>query len=310
MKRSLITIIIAGLLVIVFACWLCLFQVRTTEVAVVTTFGRPTRPLDAPGLYAKWPPPIQRVYKFDNRIQSSEFESKFREDLTADSYPLLTSVYIGWRITDAGTFLQKFPGGIPAVEQQLANLLSTAKSGVIGKHPLSDFISARSTDPQSAEVETSKFSAIEDEILAGVRSQLEANNYGIKIEFLGFKRVGLPEDTTQKVFDRMTAERQVLISRAENEGKSQAEIIRSDANLRAAKVLAAAQGEALRIQGKGEAEATKYLSAFNQDPQLASFLFRLNAIEDSMKDKSTLIFDQQMEPFTLFQGAVTNAAAK
>lgn len=304
MKRSLITIIIAALLVIIFACWLCLFQVRTTEVAVVTTFGRPTRPIDTPGLYFKCPPPIQRVYKFDNRVQSSEFESKFREDLTSDNYPLLTSIYIGWRVTDAGVFLQKFPQGIPAVEQQLANLLSTAKSGVIGKHPLSDFISARNAGSQATGVETSMFSAIEDEILATVRSQLEANNYGIKIEFLGFKRIGLPEATTQKVFDRMTQERGVLISRAENEGKAQASIIRSDADLRAAKVLAAAQGEALRIQGKGEAEATKYLSAFNEDPQLASFLFRLNAIEDSMKDKSTLIFDQQMEPFTLFKGAL------
>lgn len=310
MKRSLITIIIAVLLVIVFACWLCLFQVRTTEVAVVTTFGRPSHSIDTPGLCLKAPPPIQRVYKFDNRIQSSEFESKFREDLTSDNNPLLTSVYIGWRITDAGVFLQKFPAGIPAVEQQLANLLSTAKSGVIGKHPLSDFISAKSAGAQATDVETSKFSAIEDEILAAVRSQLEGNNYGIKIEFLGFKKIGLPEDTTQKVFDRMTAERQVLISRAQNEGDAQAKIIRSDADLRAAKVLAAAQGEALRIQGKGEAEATKYLSAFNQDPQLASFLFRLNALEDSLKDKSTLIFDQQTEPFTLFQGAVTNAAAR
>jgi membrane protease subunit HflC len=312
MKRSLITVIIAILLVVIFACWLCLFQVRTTEVAVVTTFGKPSpHSLSTLGRpYFKLPPPIQRVYKFDNRIQSSEFESKFREDLTSDNNPLLTSVYIGWRITDAGTFLQKFPAGIPAVEQQLANLLSTAKSGVIGKHPLSDFISATSAGTQATDVETSKFSTIEDEILAAVRSQLEGNNYGIKIEFLGFRKIGLPEDTTQKVFDRMTAERQVLISRAQNEGEAQAKIIRSDADLRAAKVLAAAQGEALRIQGKGEAEATKYLSAFQQNPELASFLFRLNALEDSLKDKSTLIFDQQTDPFTLFQGAVTNAAAK
>ena len=95
----------------------------------------------------------------------------------------------------------------------------------------------------------------------------------------------------------------------------------SDADLRAAKVLTAAQGEALRIQGQGEAEATKYLSVFGQDPQLATFLFRLSALQDSLKDRSTLIFDQQTEPFTLFKGnlqnepfapfkgAVTNAAA-
>lgn len=308
MKRNLITIIIALLLVVIFGLWLCAFQVRITEVAVVTTFGKPTRSIDAPGIYPKLPPPIQRVYKFDQRIQSSEFESKFREDLTSDNNPLLTSIYVGWRITDAGVFLQKFPAGIPAAEQQLANLFSTVKSGVIAKHPLSDFISAGNAGSSANEMDGSKFSGIENEILSVVRSQIEANNYGVKIEFLGFKRIGLPEDTTQKVFDRMTAERQVLISRAQNDGDAQARIIRSDADLRAAKVLAAAQGEALRIQGQGEVEATKYLSAFDQDPKLASFLFRINAIEDSLKDRSTLIFDQHMEPFTLLNGSVTNAA--
>jgi membrane protease subunit HflC len=309
MKRSALIIVVGLLLVIVFAFWLCFFQVRTTEVAVVTTFGKATHSLTNAGLYFKFPPPVQRVYRFDQRIQSSEFENKFREDLTADNNPLLTSVYIGWRITEPGTFLQKFPGGISAVEQQLANLLSSSKSAVVGKHPLSDFVSANTGG--------SKFGAIEDEILASVRTQLEQNNYGIKIEFLGFKKIGLPEDTTQKVFDRMTSERQVLISRAQNEGEARARIIRSDADLQASKVLSSAQGEALRIQGQGEAEASKYLAAFQKNPQLASFLFRLDALQDSMKEKTTLIFDNHTEPFSLltepfssFKGSMTNLPAK
>lgn len=302
MKRNSIIILISILLIIVFGFWLCFFQVRTTEVAVVTTFGKPTGSLTNAGLYFKWPPPVQRVYKFDNRTQSSEFESKLREDLTSDNNPLLTSIYVGWRITEPGVFLQKFPGGVPAVEQQLANLLSTAKSGVVGKHPLSDFISANGGG--------SKFQAIEDQILAVVQAQLQQNDYGITVEFLGFKRIGLPEDTTQKVFDRMTSERNVLISKAQHEGEAQAQIIRSDADLQAAKVLAAAQGEALQIQGQGELAATKYLSEFEREPQLASFLFQLNALEDSLKDRTTLILDQQTTPFTLFRGPLTNLPAK
>src|SRR6185312_3908236 len=100
MKRSSLIIVIGALLVIIFAFWLCAFQVRTTEVAVVTTFGKVTRSLDKPDLYWKWPPPIQRDYKFDQRVQTSEFENKFREDRTSDNNPLLTSVYIGWRISE------------------------------------------------------------------------------------------------------------------------------------------------------------------------------------------------------------------
>ena len=302
MKRNSLIVIVGALLVVIFGFWLCFFQVRTTEVAVVTTFGKATRPITEPGLYFKYPPPIQRVYKFDQRVQSSEFENKFREDLTADSNPLLTSVYIGWRISQPDVFLQRFPNGISEVEPQLANLLSSTKSAVVGKHPLSDFVSANAGG--------SKFGAIEDEILASVQAKLANNNYGIKIEFLGFKKIGLPEATTEKVFARMTSERNVLISRAQHEGEAKASDIRSDADLRASKVLSAAQGEALRIQGQGEAEASKYLAAFQQNPELASFLFRLDALQESLKEKSTLIFDQHTEPFTLFNGAVTNLPGK
>jgi modulator of FtsH protease HflC len=302
MKRNSLIVIVGGLLVIIFAFWLCAFQVRTTEVAVVTTFGKATHPISEPGLYFKWPPPIQRVYKFDQRIQTSEFENKFREDLTADNNPLLTSVYIGWRISQPDLFLQRFPNGIPEVESRLADLLSTTKSAVVGKHPLSDFVSANAGG--------SKFGAIEDEIFAAVQAQLANNNYGIKIEFLGFKKIGLPEATTEKVFARMTSERNVLISAAQHEGEAKASNIRSEADLRASKILSAAQGEALRIQGQGEAEASKYLAAFQQNPELASFLFRLDALQDSLKEKTTLIFDQQTEPFTLFKGAVTNLPSK
>src|SRR5262249_58358700 len=126
---------------------------------------------------------------------------------------------------------------------------------------------------------------------------------------VGFRKIGLPEEMTQKVFDRMTSERNVLISKAQHEGEAQAQIIRSDADLQAAKVLATAQGAALQIQGQGELAATKYLSEFERNPQLANFLFQLNAIEDGLKDRTTLILDQQTPPFTLFKG-LTNLPAK
>jgi membrane protease subunit HflC len=188
------------------------------------------------------------------------------------------------------------------VEQQRGTLVSEQKSAIIGKHPLSDLVSA---NPGA-----SKFDAIEQEILTAVQSQLQTNNYGIAIQFLRFKKIGLPESTTEKVFGRMTEERNKLVSALQYEGESQANIIRSDANLKASKILYAAQGEALKIQGQGQANAAQYLGVFQQNPELASFLFRLNALEDSLKEKSTLVFDQQTEPFTLFKGAVTNSAVK
>ena len=43
MKRNVLTLVIGAVLVVIFALLLFVFQVRKSEVAVVTTFGRITR---------------------------------------------------------------------------------------------------------------------------------------------------------------------------------------------------------------------------------------------------------------------------
>jgi len=184
MKRNLITIIIGVVLVVIFLLLLFVFQVRQSEVAVVTTFGKPTAaPITEPGAYFKWPWPVQKIYKFDKRVQN--FEDKFSENLTADNNPLLTSVYVGWRISDGGTFLRVFrDGSVSAAQQRLEGMLRSTKNAVVGRHPLADFVNA---NPQGL-----KFDAIEREIQDAVQSELSTNDYGIRLEFLGFKRIGLP----------------------------------------------------------------------------------------------------------------------
>ena len=301
MKRNSLTVAIGALLILIFALLLFVFQVRQSEVAVVTTFGDPKRNIDAPGPYLKWPWPIQRVYKFDQRIQT--FEDKFTEGLTADNNNLLTMVYVGWRIVDAKTFFPKFAGGsVPAAERMLEGLLSNAKGAVVGRYDLSAFV--------NAEPEQLKFDEIEREIQAMVEAQLRTNDCGIKIEFLGIKKLGLPESVTQTVFERMTSERQVLVSRLQNEGEAQAEKIRATANRQAAEMLAAAEAEATRIRGQGEARAAELLPVFEKNAALANFELRLQAIEQSLKERSTLIFDERTPPFDLFQGYLTNRNSK
>ena len=298
MKRNTLIVVIGAVLVLIAALLLFVFQVRQSEVAVVTTFGKPTaHPYDQPGAYFKWPKPIQFVYKFDQRIQN--FEDKFSENLTADNNMLLSSVYVGWKISDASRFLLVFPGGsVPAAQQRLEGMLRTAKSAVIGRHTLADFVNA---DPKAL-----KFDAIESEIESTVQAQLQTNNCGIQLEFLGFKKIGLPESVTQTVFDRMKSERQVLISLAENQGKAKAQEIQSTADADAAKTIANAQAAATRIRAEGEAEAAKTLPIFQQNPDLAVFLLRIDAWKQSLNQRSTLFFDERYPPFDLFKYLPTN----
>ncbi|HVU07614.1 MAG TPA: protease modulator HflC [Verrucomicrobiae bacterium] len=298
MKRNLLTLVIGAVLVVIFALLLFVFQVRKSEVAVVTTFGKPTKNLPDPGAYFKWPWPIQKVYKFDNRVQN--FEDKFSETHTADSVTLLVQVYIGWKISDAEVFFPKFAGGsVDAAQRLLEETLRSAKLGVVGKHQLSDFVNANSK--QLA------FDSIENEIEQAVRSQLQTNNCGIEITFLGIKKIGLPESVTQTVFERMTSERQILISRSQYEGEAEAQKIRAAADRQAAETIANAQADATRIRGEGEAEAAKTLPVFQQNPQLANYLLRVAALQQSLNQKATLIFDERTPPFDLFQSIPTNA---
>jgi membrane protease subunit HflC len=302
MKKNLTTILIAAVLVVIFALLLFTFQVRQSEVAVLTTFGKPAaNNIDQPNLYFKWPWPIQQVYRFDQRVQN--FEDKYSENLTADNTMLLTSVYVGWRISDAKEFFPKFAGGsVEAAQRQLETMLRSAKAAVIGKHNLSDFVNS---DPKQLKLET-----IEDEIKTAVQNQLATQNYGISIDFLGVKKLGLPESVTQTVFDRMKSERTVLISEAQFQGEAEATKIKSAAERQAADVIANAQADATRIQGEGVAEAAKTLSVFQQNPELAIFQLQLEALKNSLNQKSTLIFDERTPPFSLFQNLPANTQTK
>lgn len=302
MKKNLLTIVISAVLALIFVLLLFVFQVRQSEVAVVTFFGKPTaRQYDQPGAYFKWPWPIQSVYKLDQRTQN--FEDKITENFTTDNITLVTMVYVGWKITDAKTFFPKFAGGSTVVaERMLDDIASQAKTAVIGKHPLADFVNANEQDL--------KFDAIEREIRIVAEAQLRTNNCGISIEYLGIKKLGLPEAVTQSVFDQMTAERKVKSDTLDAEGQSQAAQIRSTAEREAAEKITKADAEARKIRGQGEAVAAEVYPVFQQNPELAGFLLRLDALELSLKERSTLIFDTRTPPFDLFSGIITNKPGK
>src|SRR6185436_1581770 len=226
MKYNSLMLTLGGLLLVILATWLCMFQVRTTEVAVVTTFGRPTRTIDKPNAYFKWPPPIQTVHKVDQRIHN--FES-FEQVLTSDGYNLLLSVYVGWSINDPRMFFPRFGGSESKAQGSLEGLVRNAYSGVVGRHPFVHFV--------STEQKELKFSEIENEMLQRIQADALANNYGIQIKFLGIKKLGLPESVTKLVFERMQSERQVKVSEIQYKGTSDAAAIRSAADLESAKLL-------------------------------------------------------------------------
>jgi len=288
MKRNYLNLITGLILLLVFVALLFCFQVRQTEVALVTTFGKPSRELKEPGLYFKLPWPIQKVQTFDKRIQS--FEEKFEETLTKDSYNVIITIYAGWSISNPAVFRERFNGSVARAESELTTLVRSAKNAVVGQHPFAHFIS---TDEKEL-----KFTEIEGEMLAAIQPLAKAN-YGIDVLFLGVKQLGLPESITQKVFDRMKEERQRFVQKLQADGEARASDIRSAANRERSDILTKAEAEVTELRGKAEAEAAKSLAVFKENPELAVFLLKVNALEQTLKERSTLILDQRTSPFDL-----------
>jgi membrane protease subunit HflC len=237
--------------------------------------------------------------KFDKRVQN--FEDKFGETQTHDGKNVLVNVYAGWTISNPTLFRERFGGSVPRAETFLESLVNDAKNTVVGQHPFSNFIS---TNPQEL-----KFAQIESEILDRIKGVAQ-DQYGIHINFLGIKRLGLPESITQKVFDRMKEERMRVVAGIKAQGEAAASRIRSDADRDRAEILSKAEAKATEIRGEAEAEAAKAYEVFEKNPELALFLNKVNALSESAKDRTTLILDQRTPPFDLLDGQMKNAPKK
>lgn len=300
MKRNALTLVVGVILLVIFFLLLFTFQVRQTEVVVLTTFAKPSAaPIDKPGLYFKWPLPIQKVYRFDKRIHN--FEDEFDQMLTADGHNLLASVYVGWNVEKPREFFNSFPAGTPsAAEPQLKGLVRQTKQAVIGRHAFSDFISS---DPKQV-----KFTQIEEEIMRNIKDSALAK-YGVNVQFVGIKKLGIPENVTQKVFDRMTAERQRTIDQLRAQGERESISIRSAADRDRAQILAQAEKEAYAVKGAADAEATKHFSTFQQNQELAIFLAQMRALESALVKGATIIGDPTISPFNLLLNSNTNTPA-
>ncbi|MGB0578217.1 MAG: SPFH domain-containing protein [Limisphaerales bacterium] len=293
MKEKNLLIPVAGaLLALIFLLILFLFQVRQTDVAVVTTFGKFDRSIMKPGLNFRWPWPVQTVYKLDNRLRN--FERKFEQTQTVDGRPLLVTVFVGWKIKDPKLFIERFPGADPKqIDGTLEGLVRDAKNSMIGKYKFSELISTN-----RAEV---KLPDYEQKMLAEIAPKAE-ENYGIQVELVGINRIGLPQSVTEKVFTRMQSERGRLIGEYDGQGDAEAKRIKAEADTKKEQILAKANERKTEILGAAEAEAAKYYAIFEQEPELATFLFDMRAFKAATARRTTFILDQQTPPFNRLSG--------
>ena len=294
---------VLGLLVaVIFLAALVTFQVDQTQYALVMTFGRfkttmvngKRQPqIYEAGLHFKWPYPIDRVWRHDNRLQCYEMKKgQVEQNQTADDYQVVVTTFVLWKVGDPRQFMVAVRN-TEGAESKLDEVVRNSRNITIGRHKLSEFINS---DPNKIRIPQ-----IEGEILEGVKG-VALDKYGIDVRHIGFKLLGFPETVTAKVFDRMRAERNRKSEKYRAEGKRDAQRIRADADLKASEIIAEAESQAKAIRAEGDRIAAESYAVFQQAPNLAEFLRKLDSLRKTLSKTTTLILDTNTPPFDLLKG--------
>lgn len=290
MKNIAIPILIA-VISLVMIVYLVTFQVRETESGFVTRFGKPVREVTKPGLYFKWPTPIEQVHKFDSRMRVLE-AAQLAETTTRGNVPIIVNTYIVWRVAEPLKFLNAVKTEANA-ESKLRNHINDTQNRVIGQHAFGEFVNSDPTRIQ--------FDKIQEEMLADLKGPVLAE-YGIEIKTLGIKQLKVSEEVTKKVFERMKAERQGRTEAITSEGGAIAMQIQADANKKRDILLDAAEGRAKEIRGQGDADAARYYEMLEADEKLAIFLRNLETLKNTLRERSTIVIPTNADPFRLLMG--------
>jgi len=286
MKNLTVTIFIV-LIVLIMGLYLISFQVREIEIALVTTFGNPTREITKPGWYFKWPTPIQRVYTFDSRMRV--FEADLAETTTKGRVPIIVNTYVVWRVDEPWEFLNAL-GTVREAERQLRSQISNTQSTIIGQHYFAEFVTSKKL-----------FEDIEVKMLRDIKDAVTEAEYGIEIKALGIKQLKISEDISTQVFDQMRAERNERTEATIAQGMAEATKIRTDANSVRIELLAAADARAQAIRAEGDLEAAQYYEMLEADPDFAMFLQDIDTIKKTLQENSIFIISDDMYPYYLLR---------
>jgi modulator of FtsH protease HflC len=255
------------------------FTVYQTRQALVVRLGEPRRVITEPGLNVKWPL-IESVIYIDKRILNIETPA---QEVIASSGPranaglaqagerLVVDAFARYRIVDPLKFYQTV--GPDGASTQLAILLNSALRRVLGSATLSDAVRNK-----------------REELMGLMRDQLDrdAQPFGIHVIDVRIRRVDLPEQNSQAVYQRMQTERQREAAEFRAQGSQKSQEIRARADRDVTVLLADATSKSEQVRGQGDAERNRiYAEAYGQDPGFFGFYRSMQAYERSMQHGDT-----------------------
>jgi len=277
MGSKTLIVVLVGLLVLAS---MSVFRVQETETALKLQLGRVERSDYEPGLQFKMPI-IETVLKFDKRIQT--LDSSPQLYLTNEKKNVLVDSFVKWRISSPERFYTAVGGSVLRANDRLSVVVQKRLKDEIGKRTLQQVVSGE----RGAIMDTLRLSA-----------RQESDGLGIEIIDARIKRVDLPDDVSQSVYDRMASERKQVAQLFRSEGEEQARKIRAQAERDREVIVAEADRDSLKIRGDGDAKATEiYATAYGRDEEFYSFYRSLEAYRNTFNSAGDVLL---IEPDSKF----------
>jgi len=260
--------VLPALVLLVVVAWLAsslLFQVNETEYAIKFRFGEIVKADYEPGLHFMVPV-VNTVRKFDRRVLTRNYPAE--QFLTSEGKRLNVDFFIKWRLSDVGQYYQATGGDEEVAAARLAQIVKDGLKGVIAKRTMQRVVAAERVEFIGEILE-----------LGGATVQ----QLGLTLVDVRVKRIDLPDEVSESVFNRMRQDFLQVASQLRAEGDEQAQRIRAEAERERTQLLAFGNRDAEKIRGEGDAKAADtYARAYQRYPEFYSFHRSLQAYRNSL----------------------------
>lgn len=271
-----------------------MFTVDQREYALVKRLGEVVAIKKESGLYVK-APFVDSVVYFDKRIVTLDWEEPDRF-ITSEKKNVLVDSFVKWRIIDPQKYYVSVRGDEVQAERRLSQMVNDGLRAEFGKRTIHEVVSGERSQIM--------------EILRQ-RADRESRQIGIQVLDVRIKRVDLPENVSNSVYDRMEAERKSVANQLRSEGSAAAEKIRADADRQREVIVAEAYKEAQRIKGEGDAKAAEiYSASYGKNPEFYAFYRSLEAYRNSFKNKSDVMVLEPNSDFLKYMKSSGAGGAK
>ncbi|MDO8962129.1 MAG: protease modulator HflC [Methylophilus sp.] len=270
-----------GAFVVMVIITLSAFTVDEREYAIVFRLGEIVSVKKSPGLYFKMPL-VENVRYFDKRILTLNWDEPDRF-ITSEKKNVLVDSFVKWKIIDPAKFYVSVKGDEAQAERRLSQTVNDGLRAEFGKRTIHDVVSGERTEIMD---------------ILRQRADKDSRQIGVQILDVRLRRVDLPKEVSESVYQRMDAERKSVANELRSQGSAAAEKIRADADKQREVIVAEAYREAQKIKGDGDAKAAEiYANAFNKNPEFYAFYRSTEAYKNSFNSKEDVIVLDQSSDF-------------